>query len=104
MVLAPGQDHLHIRPLRLSEPRPVWRIEIPRGVPLLYAGTLALGETTERGIFSTLWLGLDPARTEVRDETAAATALAARDLPGLPPPHTRLMQRHSGPIRLGVPE
>jgi hypothetical protein len=112
MALAPGYYYLAILPARRTDAftyaamldrAPRWRIEVPAGVPVIYAGTLALAERTEPGLLSTLWVGIDYDRSEVRDETAAATALAARDLPALPPPHTRLAVRQSGPIRLGVP-
>jgi len=83
--------------------RPVilWRIEVPAGVPVMYAGTIVITERSDPGIFDRLWTGIDA--TNIRDDSAAAARLVARDLPGLPPPVTRLAVRHTGPIRLGVP-
>lgn len=112
MVLGPGQYYLFLQPPRRANAFAYaaqlrqaarWRIEVPRGGGLLYAGTLSLAERTEAGLLGRLWVGLDAERTRVLDETAQAAALAARDLPGLPPPRTRLMLRHEGPVRLGVP-
>lgn len=112
MVLSPGYYYLAILPPRRTDAftyaamldrAPRWRIEVPAGAPVVYAGTLSLAERTEPGLLSTLWVGIDYDRSEVRDETTAATALVARDLPALQPPRTRLAERQSGPIRLGVP-
>ncbi len=78
---------------------PQWRIEVPSGVPLVYAGTFRLSDVTD-------WLStdrLDQAATRIASETEVAIEFARRDLPSLPPPVARPAVRHTGPYLLGIP-
>jgi hypothetical protein len=74
---------------------PRWRIAVPPGAPVVYAGTFHLIEPD----FGTL----DQAATKIEDETAMAIESSHRDLPSLPPPVTRLAVLHTGPILLDMP-
>jgi len=111
-VLEPGRYYLAINSAqynpgtgigRAKTAMPRWRIAIPRGVAVVYAGTLNVGEVSGHGLFGRYRQGFDPGRTNVSDETEAAAAVLARDLPGLPPPRTLLMRPHEGPLLLGPP-
>lgn len=83
---------------------PRWRIAVPAGVPVLYAGSFALRGRSETMLFGDVLItALDQDGIVVEDESDWARAAAARDLPGLPPPVTRLAVRHAGPILLGTP-
>lgn len=108
LVLPPGYHDLvfgmsHI--LSQAESLPPWRIEVPPGVPVIYAGTLHLSGLTKH-----IWLqgmrivNIDQAATTVEDETEAAVQTARRDLSALPPPVTRLAVGHTGPLLPRVPQ
>lgn len=89
-----------------AESAPRWRIKVPRGAPVIYAGTFHLSATTAHELFDWHRISIaeiDDAATTVEDETEPAVQTARRDLPGLPPPVTRLAVLHTGPILLGVP-
>ena len=84
---------------------PQWRLEVPSGIPAIYAGTFYLsGETSPD-----FWWGgryvsaLNQDATQIRDESDLAVKVARRDLSSLPPPVTRLVKRHSGPYLIGIP-
>ena len=81
-----------------------WRVDVPEGSKLVYAGTMAVD-----GAGISRWLPQAPllrnfSRMEVRDESGEAQVLADRYLPGLGPIETALMQRHDGPIILRTPK
>lgn len=111
--LPPGFHYLAIQGSRradvFSDARqrraaPLWRIEVPPGVQVLYAGTFRLSVATEGLLFGGVVItAIDHAATRVEDEGDRAAAAVARDLPGLGPPVTRLAVRHEGPILLGTP-
>ena len=79
---------------------PEWRVEVPKGTAVLYAGTFYFSVTKN-------WPGakraIDQQATRIDDESPLAKDFAARDLASLPPPVTRLAVRHTGPRLLGVP-
>ncbi len=106
-VLPPGYYYLgvfekvgaenHLRPVGNT-----WRAEVPRRVPVIYAGTLRLTVSKRKVLwFSESYVVRTPPR--LVDESAAAAAVVARDLPDLPAPVTRLFVRQEGPILLGTP-
>ena len=81
-----------------------WRVDVPDGSKLVYAGTMAVD-----GAGISRWLPQAPllrnfSRMEVRDERGEAQALADRYVPGLGPIQTALMQSHDGPIILRTPK
>lgn len=82
---------------------PVWRLEVPSGTPVIYAGTFHLSGETTWDIGGRYFSGLDQQATQIRDESHLAAQVARRDLPSLPAPVTRLIKRHSGPYLLGIP-
>ena len=112
LTLPPGYYYLVISKavfgVLYSESPPRWRIEVPPGVAVIYAGTIRLHVTT--GGLSGYLFGrpgeigrLDEATTMIEDESGLAVQAARRDLPTLPPPVTRLAVRHTGPLLLGIP-
>jgi hypothetical protein len=81
-----------------------WRIEVPPGAPVVYAGTFHLSGKVSTPLFDRKQLvGVNGAATRIDDETALAAEIARRDLPSLPPPVTRLAVLHTGPILLDMP-
>jgi hypothetical protein len=112
-VLPPGYYYLVFQAARRTDAFayqarfravPRWRLAVPAGVPVLYAGTFSLRGRSERMLLGdVLIVAIDQEVTVVEDESGWARAAAARDLPGLPPPVTRLAVRHAGPILLGTP-
>lgn len=85
----------------LAEPRkPNFRIEVPPGKPLIYAGTFHVDCPSPVAVFNA---DVESATAVVEDQSEAAAAVARREFPSLPPPVTRLAVQHSGPILLGVP-
>jgi hypothetical protein len=105
LILPPGYYYLVGPSFPNFYPRqdtslPRWRIEVPKGAAVIYAGTFLLHRST-----GSFWVrgGLDPAATKIEDETDLALQAARRDLPSLPPPVTRITIRHTGPILLGIP-
>jgi hypothetical protein len=108
LILPPGYYYLVIGPYTFAgnyRPEdyytslPRWRIEVPKGAAVIYAGTFLFHHFT-----GSFWPRgpLDPA-TKIEDETDLALQAARRDLPSLPPPVTRITIRHTGPILLGIP-
>jgi hypothetical protein len=86
------------------EPAPRWRIEVPPGTPVIYAGTFHFWGRSGYVLFEGRRIvETNYAATKIDDETELAVQTARRDLPSLPPPVTRLAVLHSGPILLGVP-
>ncbi|WP_144184755.1 hypothetical protein [Elioraea rosea] len=112
-LLAPGYYYLAIQGARRTDAFtygaryrtvPRWRLAVPAGVPLLYAGTFLLKARSERLLFGDVVItAVDQEATAVVDETGWAQRAAARDLGGLPAPLTRLAVRHEGPVLLGTP-
>jgi hypothetical protein len=83
-----------------------WRIEVPPGEAVIYAGTFRLsGSALGPGCCGRddllIWIGYTTAQVE--DESRDAALMARRDLPSLPQPLTRLAVLHSGPKMRGVP-
>lgn len=111
--LRPGYHYLAIQGARrtdvFSDARrrraaPLWRIEVPTGVMVVYAGTFRLSVATEGLLFGgDVITAIDHAATRVEDEGERAAVAVVRDLPGLGAPLTRLAVRHAGPILLGTP-
>ncbi|WP_291298287.1 hypothetical protein [Elioraea sp.] len=114
LLLAPGYHYLAIQGARRTgalayqagfRAVPRWRIAIPERVPLIYAGTFQIRANAIDLMFGDVVIGaVDQAAMVVEDDTGWARMAAARDLPGLPPPVTRLAVRHAGPVLLGVPQ
>jgi hypothetical protein len=113
LFLPPGHHYLAIQGARRTDAFtygasfrtvPRWRIAVPAGVPLVYAGTFRIRADVVGLLFGDVVIGrVDQAATVVERDEAWARMVAARDLPGLPPPVTRLAVRHAGPILLGLP-
>ncbi len=113
LFLAPGYHYLAFQGARRTDAfsyaaqfrtLPRWRIAVPPGVRLLYAGTFRMRAQAIGLLFGGVLIGqLDQAATVVEADTAWALRLAERDLPGLGPPVTRLAVRHAGPVLLGMP-
>jgi hypothetical protein len=94
MFLPPGYYYLG---LNFFPGDPEFRIEVPAGMAVVYAGTIHFAVTKS-------WPGpIDKQATRIEDESPLAKDVAARDLPLLPPPVTRLAVRNTGPRLLGVP-
>jgi hypothetical protein len=112
LFLSPGYHYLAMQGARRTdaftyEARfrsvPRWRLAVPR-VPVIYAGTFRLQARAIHLLFGDTVIGeINHDATVVEDEAAWASVTAARDLPGLPPPVTRLAVRHAGPVLLGQP-
>lgn len=113
LFLRPGYYYLAVQGARRGDAfsyaarlrtAPRWRIEVPAGVPVLYAGSFTLRGRSEKLLFGDIVItAIDQAAVAVTDDAAFARAAAARDLPGLPAPVSRPAVRHSGPILLGTP-
>ncbi len=113
ITLEPGYHYLAIQGARRTAAisyagafpsLPRWRIEVPPGLPLIYAGSIQMRGISERMMFGeTLITRVDQEATVVRDETPWAREAAARDMPDLGAPVTRLAVLHAGPILLGTP-
>ena len=110
-TLAPGYYYLAIQrpfygisaePIPLFAGLPLWRIEVPPETPVVYAGTLHLFSVPKLSLFGGQF-NIDYGATRVDDEHEAAVKVAHRDVPSLPQPLTRLAQRQTGPLLLGVP-
>lgn len=110
LVLSPGYYYLVFgknlganTPLH-ADSLPRWRIEVPPGAAVIYAGTFRLKATTGYVLLvGRRILSFDQEATTIEDERETALETAGRDLPSLPPPVARLAVRHSGPILLGLP-
>ena len=86
---------------RLAPGEPYWRVEMPPGTPVVYAGTfrdVACGPTPQHNFQRDF--GKPASVLRIEDEREAATTLIRRDLPTMPAPVTRLA---IGPIPRGVP-
>lgn len=113
LLLAPGYHYLALQGARRGHAFayeagfravPRWRIAVPAGVALLHAGTFRLRARRIDLLFGDVVIGtVDQDATVVENDAAWASRAAARDLPGLPPPATRLAVRHTGPVLLGLP-
>ncbi len=113
LLLRPGYHYLVVQGARRTDAftytaryrtLPRWRLAVPAGVPMLYAGSFLLRVRSERLIFGDVVItAVDQEATVIRDESDWARQAAARDLPALPGPVTRLAVRHAGPILLGTP-
>jgi hypothetical protein len=114
LLLSPGYHYLAIQGARRTDALayeaafravPRWRIAVPAGPPVIYAGSFGLRARRMDLLFGDVIIGaIDQAATVVVDDAAWARMTAARDLPGLPLPVTRLAVRHDGPTLLGVPQ
>jgi hypothetical protein len=81
-----------------------WRIELPQGIPVLYAGSMILsGKSYRLPQDEIVITSVDQAATRVIDETDRARSAVARDLPDFGAPVSRPVIRHTGPILLGIP-
>lgn len=81
-----------------------WRIEVPQGIPILYAGSIMLNGTSYRLPQDEIVItSVDQGATKVIDETERARSAAARDLPNFGALVSRPAIRHTGPILLGIP-
>ena len=113
LVLAPGTHYLAVQASRQTDgfiyaaqfkTAPRWRVEVPSGAAVVYAGTLDLRGTTMELLFGGRHMvAIDGDNSAVRDESALAGAIAAANLGGLGPPQTSLMTRHTGPLILTTP-
>ncbi|MCC7425324.1 MAG: hypothetical protein IT557_00320 [Alphaproteobacteria bacterium] len=113
LFLRPGYHYLAIQGARRTDAfsyearfraAPRWRIEVPAGVPVLYAGSFMLRGQSEKLIFGDVVVtAIDQGAATVAEEGAFARTAAARDLPGLPPPLFRPAVAHKGPVLLGTP-
>ena len=94
-----------IYPSVLPAEAPLWRIEVPAGAPVIYAGTFRSAACSgDKGSPETLQhqFGQDPT-LRLEDEREGAAAVISRDLPTLPPPVTRLAVLQTGPLVHGLP-
>lgn len=82
---------------------PRWRIEVPQGTPVLYAGSFRLSVRTWWNLLGPDHFDINQGETRIEDERDAATAISRRDAPTLPPPVTRLAVLQTGPVLLGMP-
>ena len=83
---------------------PRYRLDIPRGSKLVYAGTLRLEGESERLLTGgRIMTGLRSGDARIVNEQALARELAARHLSGLGELQTVLMRRHEGPVVLSYP-
>ena len=82
---------------------PEWSIEVPAGVPTIYAGTFNFTVRTTWDIGGPNWATINQLTTHISEETDLAKDVSRRDLASLPPPVTRLATRLAGPHLLGVP-
>jgi hypothetical protein len=113
LLLPPGYHYLVIQGARRTDAltydarfarTPRWRIAVPPGVAVVYAGSFRLRAKAIHLLFGDTVIGeVDQEATVVQDEAAWARSAAARDLPTLPAPMTRLAVRHTGPVLLGLP-
>lgn len=113
LLLPPGYHYLAVQGARRGDAftyearfarTPRWRIAVPPGVPVVYTGTFRLRAKAIHLLFGDIVIGeVDQEATVVADEAVWARATAARDLPTLPAPLTRLAVRHAGPVLLGRP-
>lgn len=113
LFLPPGYDYLAFQGARRADAfsydasfrrAPRWRIAVPAGERVIYAGSVRLRARAITRLFGDVVIGaIDHAATVVEDDAAWARMAAARDLPGLPPPVTRLAVPHAGPVLLGLP-
>lgn len=113
LMLPPGYHYLAIQGARRTdafsyEARfgrvPRWRLAVPRGPSVIYAGTFNLRARSIALLFGDMVIGtVDQEATVVEDNAIWAAMAAARDLPRLPAPVTRLAERHVGPVLLGTP-
>ena len=82
-----------------------FRIEVPPGVPIVYAGTFhVVGNSRYVLTQGRQIVEIDSSATSVEDETDLAVQTAHNALPALPRPLTRLAEQNFGPILLGVPQ
>lgn len=113
LLLAPGYHYLAMQGARRTDAfayeanfrtLPRWRLAVPAGVQLVHGGTFRLRARRIDLLFGDVVIGvIDQAATVVEDDAGWARMAAARDLPGLPPPVTRIAVRHAGPVLLGLP-
>lgn len=111
-ILEPGIYYLAVQGGRSTElttyerellSLPRWRIDIPTGSPITYAGTLHLKCQSAWNIMGTKnCIAIDA--MAIRNEEALAKTISTEYLLDLGPPQTILMQRHSGPIILRTPK
>jgi len=95
-----GDVTAYERELKSLQP---WRIEIPVGSPVAYAGTLHLECQSKWYIGGGKSCNFIEGIV-VRNEQALAMTISEKYLSDLGPPQTLLMQRHSGPIILRTPK
>jgi hypothetical protein len=98
LFLRPGFYYVNVRS-NTWYLRPQWRLEVPPKIAVIYVGTFYL-------YADATCTGLDDCKAKdlkLIDQTDQAAVFARRDLGSLPAPVTRLMMRHSGPYRFGIP-
>jgi hypothetical protein len=113
LVLPHGTHYLAVYPPRRTDvfsyqrslkDAPRWRIDIPRGARLVYAGTLRLAGASDRLIAGGRILrSIRVDAMRVADEEALARELLVEHFPGLGEVHAALLVRQEGPIILHAP-
>ncbi len=101
LVLPPGKHVVAFNPPTMWDARsdaerwaetPNWQFLIPVDTPVAYIGTMQLHCRAEASDFGGIRLR-DIRAQKLHDESAAAAALVAQYLPGLPPPRSLTMKR-----------
>ena len=99
-VLPPGKHAVAINPPRMYDPRSEerwieaahWQFDIPEDTPVVYIGSIRAHCRAEPSDFGGVRVREIRAQ-KIRNESAAATAIAAAHLPDLPPPKTLATKR-----------
>ena len=91
-------------PAKLPSDAPLWRIEVPTGTPVIYAGTFRALPCDIAGSRENAQhqFAENPSTVRVENEGEAAAVVISRDAPTLPPPVTRLAVLQTGPLLRGV--
>ncbi len=109
-VLPPGKHSVAVNPPGMYDPRgderwseaAHWAFVIPKDTPVVYLGSLRVHCRAEASDFGGVRIR-DIRAQKMRDESSAATAIAAKHLPDLPAPVTvlpkRLFRRESTLLR-----
>jgi hypothetical protein len=101
LFLPPGFYYVTLLASKPPVPPP-WRVEVPSGVSVIYAGTIYLSAEAEN-VFSVIRDIKKINTIRLENESDQAAAFARRDLGSLPAPVTHLAVQHSGPYRFGIP-
>jgi hypothetical protein len=112
-VLEPGIHYLAALPPRRTNVKnyaaqfhdaQLFRLDIPDGTPLVYAGTLHLSSEEQKSLFEQSLVGKFIAdKITVANDAASARTVAAGFFCEFGDPQTLLMQPHTGPILLRSP-